>query len=549
MRRRVPIHARAAALAAVTAVMAVGATGCASLTTSATEVGEVRMSDDRPVREGGTLTVALKSDPDKLDPSLGSTLVGRTVFAAMCQKLYDTDAKNRITPQLAEGMPKVSDGGKKVVLTVRRGARFSDGTPLNAEAVRTSLLRHRDLPASARASELKPVKSIEALDGNRVELRLKEPYEPLLGALADRSGMVMSPRALKKYGEDFATHPSCVGPFKFERRVTGDRIVLAKDPYYYAADDVHLREVVYRTIIDGNVRLANLRSGDAQISDQTAPLEVQSALTDDTLQLFNSPTLGYQGLTVNIGNSRGLGKPPGKAKGALARDKRIREAFALSLDRKLINKIVFQGMYDTACGPVAPSSELGTEARCPGRDLERARQLLREAGEKGRVSVELTISNTVEDMRLGQVVQAMAKDAGFQVRLRPTEFTTLLEHADKGDFEAVSVGWSGRLDPAGNIDAFAGTLGSENRSGISDKGIDKLIEDGRRTADPDERRQIYRDVTGAINDQYALLYLYRQRNYVVATKDIAGLRVYGDGLIRVENAGYSSRKGTEAKVR
>ncbi|MGH3324315.1 MAG: ABC transporter substrate-binding protein [Streptomyces sp.] len=541
MRPRVP---------ALVAVLALTVSGCASLTTSATEVGEVRMRDDRPVRDGGTLTVALKSDPDKLDPSLGSTLVGRTVFASMCQKLYDTDAKNRIKPQLAAGMPEVSDDGRTVVIPVRRGVRFSDGTTMDADAVRTSLLRHRDLPASARASELKPVKSVDTLSGNRVRLRLKEPYEPLLGALADRSGMVMSPRALKKYGEDFAAHPSCVGPFRFAERVTGDRIVLEKDPHYYGADDVHLDKVVYRTIIDGNVRLANLRSGDAQVSDQTAPLEVQSALTDDKLQLFNSPTLGYQGLTVNIGNSRGLGKPPGKVDSALARDKRIREAFALSLDRKLINEIVFQGMYDTACGPVAPSSEFGSKVRCPGRDLKRAKQLLREAGAKGRVPVELTISNTVEDMRLGQVVQAMAKDAGFDVRLRPTEFTTLLEHADKGDFEAVSVGWSGRLDPAGNVDAFAGTLGSENRSGLSDKGIDRLIEDGRRTAAPEKRKKIYRDLTGAINDEYGLIYLYRQRNYVVTTKEVAGLRVYGDGLVRVENAGYTGgQDGKKASAR
>jgi peptide/nickel transport system substrate-binding protein len=149
-------------------------------------------------------------------------------------------------------------------------------------------------------------------------------------------------------------------------------------------------------------------------------------------------------------------------------------------------------------------------------------------------------------MRLGQVVQAMAKDAGFQVKLRPTEFTTLLEHADKGDFEAVSVGWSGRLDPAGNVDAFAGTLGSENRSGISDERIDSLIDEGRRTSDPGQRRDVYRDVTRAINDQNALIYLYRQRNYVVATKDVAGLRVFGDGLIRVENAGWTRGGGTEA---
>ncbi|WP_277400526.1 oligopeptide/dipeptide ABC transporter ATP-binding protein [Streptomyces marispadix] len=212
-----------------TAVLALGGTGCASLTTSATEVGGVRMTDERPMRDGGSLTVAFKSDPDKLDPSLGSTLVGRSVLAAMCQKLYDTDARNHIRPQLAGKMPEVSDGGRKVVIEVRKGARFSDGTPLDAKAVETSPRRHRDLPESARAGELEPVQSIEAVGGDKVEPRLKEPYEPLLGALADRSGMVMSPRALKRYGKDFAAQPSCVGPFRFKQRVAGDRIVLEKD--------------------------------------------------------------------------------------------------------------------------------------------------------------------------------------------------------------------------------------------------------------------------------------------------------------------------------
>jgi peptide/nickel transport system substrate-binding protein len=538
LRPRTAVFLRAVATASA---LAVALSGCAALTTSASEVGPVRMTDDRPVRQGGTLTVALKSDPDKLDPTIGNSLVGRTVFAAMCQKLYDTDAANHIRPQLAAGMPKVSDGGKTVVLPIRRGLHFSDGTTLDAHAVVTSLLRDRDLPTSARASELTPVKSVTAIGGNRVRLRLSEPYQPLLAALADRSGMVMSPRALKKYGKNFGAHPSCVGPFRFSSRVTGDRIVLVKDPHYYGASHVHLHRVIYRAIVDGNVRLANLRSGDAQVSDQTAPLQVQSALTDHTLQLFNSPSLGYQGITLNVGNVHGIGRRPGKPHSPFAGDPRIREAFSLSLDRSLINRIVFQGMYDTACGPIAPSGELGTPTRCPGRDLARARALLKQAGVKGEVPVELTVSTTVEDLRLGQVVQAMAKEAGFQVRLRPTEFTTLLAHADAGDFQAVSVGWSGRLDPAGNTDAFAGTGGAENYAGLSRPRIDKLVAQGDHTADPGRRKRIYRELSSAINAQHSIVYLYRQRNYVVTTRNVAGLRVYGDGLVRVEHAGFTER--------
>ncbi|MFB7559221.1 ABC transporter substrate-binding protein [Streptomyces brevispora] len=104
-----------------------------------------------------------------------------------------------------------------------------------------------------------------------VRIRLKQPYVPLTGVLADRAGMVTSPAALKKYGKNSTSHPSCVGPFRFVERVGGDRIVLKKDPNYYDADKVHLDGVVYKPIPDGNVRLANLRSGDLQVGDRWAP--------------------------------------------------------------------------------------------------------------------------------------------------------------------------------------------------------------------------------------------------------------------------------------
>ncbi|WP_227025348.1 ABC transporter substrate-binding protein [Streptomyces tsukubensis] len=130
--------------------------GCSSLRSSATEADGERMTDSRPVRDGGTLTVALKSDPDKLDPTLSQTLVGRTVFAGMCEKLYDTDRNGTIVPQLAAKLPKITDHGRTVTIDVREDLTFSDGTKLDADAVVTSLLRHRDLAGSARATELGP---------------------------------------------------------------------------------------------------------------------------------------------------------------------------------------------------------------------------------------------------------------------------------------------------------------------------------------------------------------------------------------------------------
>ncbi|WP_234018856.1 MULTISPECIES: ABC transporter substrate-binding protein [unclassified Streptomyces] len=516
--------------------------GCGSLQSSATEVGGERMTDDRPVRDGGTLTVALNADPDKLDPTLAQTLVGRTVFAGMCEKLYDTDVDGKVVPQLATALPKVSDAGRTITFDVRKDAEFSDGTKLDADAVVTSLLRHRDLAGSARATELAPLKSAKATGPYSVRLTLKQAYVPLSAVLADRAGMVMSPTALKKYGKNFTNHPSCVGPFKFAERVGGDRIVLTKDAHYYDADAVHLDKVIYKPIPDGGVRLANLRSGDVQVGDQMSPVDVKSSLTDDKLQLFDSPSLGYQGIGLNVGNVKGLGEKPGTIDSPLAKDVRVREAFGLAIDRDLINKVVFQGMYEPACGPVSPEAAIapGEKAStCPKRDVAKAKRLLKQAGVKTPVPVELKTSTTPEWSRIGQVIQAMAKDAGFAVTLRPTEYATMLEETDAGQYQAFNSGWSGRLDPDGNIASFLQTRGAMNAYGYSDKKVDALIARGRTEADPAERAKIYGELTRRVNAAHALIYLYRQKNYVVAGKDVAGIRVYGDGLIRVKDAGYA----------
>lgn len=532
---------RRTALAATAALVMTLTAGCGSLRTSATQVGAERMTDDRPVRDGGTLTVALNADPDKLDPTLAQTLVGRTVFAAMCEKLYDVDQQGKIIPQLATALPKTSSDGRTVTFSVRPDLTFSDGTHLDAAAVVTSLLRDRDLAGSARATELSPLKSAEATGRYTVRLTLKQPYVPLTAVLADRSGMVMSPTALKKYGKNFTNHPSCVGAFKYAERVGGDRIVLDKDPHYYDAKKIHLDRVVYKPIPDGTVRLANLRSGDIQVGDQMTPVDVQSALTEPKLQLFNSPSLGYQGIGLNVGNAKGLGQPPGPVDSPFQRDVRIREAFELSLDRQLINKVVFQGMYEPACGPIAPASAIAPgvpAAKCPGRDVTRARALLKAAGVHTPVHVEMKMANDPQTNRFGQVVQAMAKEAGFDVSLRPMEYASMLADTDDGHYDAFTSGWSGRLDPDGNIASFLQTRAAMNAYGFSDKTVDHLIERGRTESDPKRRAAIYGQLTKAVADQHTLIYVYRQKNYVVAAENVSGISVYGDGLVRITHAGY-----------
>src|SRR5262245_33425763 len=210
------------------------------------------------------LVIALNEDPDILDPTLSRTYVGRIIYSQMCEKLYEIDESLRIVPQLAAEMPGFSDGGKTVTIKLRRGVKFNDGTPMDAEAVRFSLERHRTMKGSNRRSELESVNTVEVVDPATVRLRLKAPFSPLIAILADRAGMPVSPAQVKKLDEKFGTAPVCVGPWSFVERVAQDRIVLEKSSHYFDPAQARFDRLVFRIIPDDNVRLANLRPGDVR---------------------------------------------------------------------------------------------------------------------------------------------------------------------------------------------------------------------------------------------------------------------------------------------
>jgi peptide/nickel transport system substrate-binding protein len=120
-------------LVAALAVLPLGLTACggaggSSSTPAAPPSIAAATADNRPVKAGGTLNVALNADPDVLDPSISTTLVGREVFANMCEKLYDIDAQATLVPQLAADLPEVSGDGKEVTIKLRAGVKFNDGT-------------------------------------------------------------------------------------------------------------------------------------------------------------------------------------------------------------------------------------------------------------------------------------------------------------------------------------------------------------------------------------------------------------------------------------
>ena len=472
-----------------------------------------------------TLRIGLAEDPDILDPTLARTYVGRIVFAALCDKLFDIDDKLNIVPQLALSHETSADG-KEVTIKLRPGVKFQDGEPLDAEAAKFSLERHLTMQGSFRKPELASLDHVEVVDPLTIKLVLKTPFSPLIAQLTDRAGMMVSPKAAKAEGDKFGLHPVCAGPYKFVERVPQDRIVLEKFADYWNKDNVFIDKIVYLPIVDPTVRLANLKSGGLDLIERVLATDIKDVRADPNLRLSKANELGYQGITLNIGKD--------KAKGPLSHSAKVRQALDLSIDREALNQVVFNGEFVPGNQWVSPDHPYYQKTfPIPGRDVEKAKALLKEAGVTPPVSVDFMVPKGPETEGAAQVIQSMAAEAGFDMKIRVTEFATSLKQAEAGEYQAYMLNWSGRIDPDGNSYIFLHSNAPQNYSAWSNAEADKALDDARLTTDTAQRKARYEKLTRLVLQDEPIIYLYHRGILIAHTTKLEGYKQMPDGLVRV----------------
>jgi peptide/nickel transport system substrate-binding protein len=473
-----------------------------------------------------TLRIGLAEDPDVLDPTLARTFVGRIVFAALCDKLIDIDEKLAMQPQLATGWEWSADN-KSLTMKVRPGVTFHDGEKLDAAAVKFNLERHKTMQGSNRRGELALLSSVDVVDPMTVKLNLSAPFSPLLAALADRAGMMVSPKAAQAAGANFGSKPICSGPFKFAERVAQDRIVLERYDGYWNKANVHFDKITYTPIVDATVRLANLKSGQFDFIERVASSDVEKLQAEKKFKVTRITEIGYQGITINVGKSEMAQKT------ALGKDPRVREAFELAIDRQGLAQVVMDNEATVGNQWVAPNNTYyAKNVPLPKRDITRAKALLKEAGVTNP-SVTLMTPTTSDAQRLALVVQAMTREAGFDVKVQATEFATSLNLADKGEFDAYVLAWSGRADPDGNTFSFHGCKQPLNYAGYCSTETDALLNQVRTQRDPAERKKTYEQIAARVLKERPIIYLYH-RNWLWAyNPKLSGVRQIPDGLLRV----------------
>jgi peptide/nickel transport system substrate-binding protein len=477
-----------------------------------------------PVLAQTTLRIGIGADPNVLDPAQSGSFVERVVFSALCDKLVDVAPDLSFRPELATRWAWSPDG-RALTLTLREGARFQDGTPVDAAAVKANLDRYRTARESRRRTELRQVSEVEVVDPLTVRLVLSEPFAPLLSVLSDRAGMMLAPSVLPM-AERIGENPVCSGPFRVTRRVAQDRIEMEKHTGHWNAANIHFDRLVFLPIPDNNVRMLNLRGGQLDLIERVAPTDIPAVERDRRLRMVSGASIAYQTMSINVGAGPLAQRPLGS-------DPRVREALELSIDRAIVNQVALEGRFTPNNQPEAPGTAFHfPDLAPPARDPARARALLRAAGHD-RVSFTLKVPNQPVEAQVAQIIQAMAAEGGFDIRLEVLESSAMVAATQRGDYEAAIAIWSGRPDPDGNIAFWLASDGFLNWGKYANPRLDTLFAEARAVTAVPERQRLYREAARIWMADRPHLMLYHHRWFWAMRSEMQGFEPSPDGIIRL----------------
>ena len=493
-----------------------------SLTRRAMLATPVLLSTGALAQGTRTLGIGVVSDPVTLDPAFSASFFENAVMYNLHETLLTAAPDGAVGPGLAT---HASPDPLRHVLALREGLTFHDGTRLDAAAVKANLDRYLDpATASIRKADLGPVAEVAVTGPLQVELRLSAPYAPLPLVLTNRAGMIVSPDALRRLGPDFATQAVGCGAYKFVSWTKNSELVLERFDGYWRGRGHGFDRLVFRPIPDETVRLANLRSGTLQLIDAVPPQAVAGLAREAAVRVSQMPSLGFNAWSLNTTR-----KP--------FDDPRVRRAFVAAVDPDVVQRVVYLGTGRVAHGPLSPAVAWAYDADFapPGHDPARARALLAEAGVATPLALTITVTNSPQMVRIAQVAQAQAKDAGFQVEVRQIDPTSLITVLRQRDFDVCMSPWSGRYDPDGNMFFYFSKGGPNNFPGYDSAEVTAWLAEARTATDQAARVQLYHKAQRKLAEDAPMLFLHFDAIIQASSARVAWTQ-YPDAVFRLYDA-------------
>jgi len=486
----------------------------------------------------GTLVVGLVAEPVNLDPAqvtdLNSNRVGRRIVETL---VTFPEESTQIVPGLAESWT-VSKDGLRYTFKLRKNVTFHDGTPFDAAAVKFSIERQIDPEHPANKLGKYPfanfffgnVKAVEVVDPATVEFVLKEPRASFLAILTAAAASIVSPTAVKKFGNDYALQPVGTGPFKYVSWERGQRIVLEKNPSYWK-HPVKIDRVVYRPIVEDQARLTELLTGSLDLMVGAPPDFVAQLEKNPNVTLLRQ--VGAHVWYLGINNQK---KP--------LDDRRVRQALNYAVNKEAIVRDVLKGTGSLSAGPVLPGTWGADAALKPyPYDPARAKKLLAEAGYPNGFTTTLWVPESGSGMQsptaMATVIQSNLKAVGVNVALQTFEWGAFIAKLRTREQELFALSWmAGNEDPDmvmyPLLHSSQWSPNGPNRALYKNDKFDELLHQARLSTDQAKRSELYRQAQRILADDPPWIFIDHEIQTAAHSKRVQGFKLHPSFDLRVE---------------
>ncbi|WP_342601158.1 ABC transporter substrate-binding protein [Psychrobacillus sp. FSL H8-0483] len=502
--------------------------GCSSSNPLVETSGE---TGEKVVKGEKSIVIALGSDPVHFNPNVGDGGSGY-VTSNIMNSLVKIDDGFNILPDLAKKWD-ISEDGKKYTFHLHKGVKWHDNEPFKSKDVKwtiDTIIKEKGFIVN----QLGTVESIETPDDNTVVINLTEPNAAILSIL---SGAKIMPSHLYE-GTDWVTNPANknpigTGPFKLAKHNRGVSVVLEANKDYFEGPP-KIDKLVFSVIPDENTVVQSFLNGEVDVIDYSSaisPAAVPGLEKRDDVKVVKALSNSRQYMIANTS------KKPWD-------DVRVREALAYAIDRDELVAKAHKGYGWPAEGFYTPAVEWAYNDTdvMPKRDIEKAKQLLDEAGLKPdsngvRIKdLEISIFQFPVFADIAKIVQSNLKEIGIESTITSLEYSAWDEKVRSGDYDVTILGGNHGIDPEG-LFVRVGTEGSMNLMNYSNPEIDRLLAEGLRVSDQAERAVIYKEVQQIMSEEYPVIPL-TEWMYIFVMKDYISGHPIDDGIGKVGAAEY-----------
>ncbi len=511
------------ALFAIAAVLAVLAAGCGG-------------GGQKPAAVKDSLVVAQGTDVEDLDPHG----IASTPSAIVTEHIFDTlvtlDKDFKIVPRLAESWQSSPDG-KEWTFKLRKGVKFTDGTPFNASVVKFNIERLLDPKVKVLLrGYIDQVESVEIIDEYTVKMKLKYPHAPFLARLSSASNAMMSPAAVAKFGQDIARNPVGTGPYKVKEWVKGDRLVLERNEEYWGEKPA-IKTITFKPVPDNNTRLAMLEAGDADIIVRVPPVEYDRLSKNNAIKVVRSNSTREIYIGMNVNNQ-------------YLKDPRVRQALNYAVNKEEIVKGILKDAGKVVDSPLLPEMFPYKKIGAYEFNPVKAKQLLAEAGYPNgfKITIHHPVGRYLEDKRVIEAVQGYLKNVGVDAELKTMEWAAYLafvrKPAAESEIQLFLMGWgpwildgdqmlyplfvSGEFPPGGNNYGF-----------YKNDEVDALLKKGTSTTADKERSEAYGKAQELIMKDAPWIFLHSEMQIVAMKKNLDGVVVLPIEQLRLVGAKWA----------